>query len=136
LTKGTVEGCVIPREVVSAVKVQQGNDAWVEEMDKCGFKGAALLASAKALITKHARSWAAGCGPVPHPRPATLEERVGCGACGVAGQPRSAMSCSVIKSLYLKSNENLPLFWTVTIILNQRGWPSVPMSCQCSWVKA
>ncbi len=32
----------------------QVDDAWVAEMDKRGFKGAALLASAKALITKHA----------------------------------------------------------------------------------
>jgi TRAP-type transport system periplasmic protein len=32
----------------------QVDDAWVAEMDKRGFKGAALLASARALITKHA----------------------------------------------------------------------------------
>jgi TRAP-type transport system periplasmic protein len=31
----------------------QVDDAWVAEMDKRGFKGAALLASAKALIAKH-----------------------------------------------------------------------------------
>lgn len=44
-----------PAEAQEFIKLSaQVDDAWVAEMDKRGFKGAALLASAKALIAKHA----------------------------------------------------------------------------------
>lgn len=44
-----------PAEAQEFIKLSsQVDDAWVAEMDKRGFKGAALLATAKQLIAKHA----------------------------------------------------------------------------------
>jgi TRAP-type C4-dicarboxylate transport system substrate-binding protein len=44
-----------PAEAQEFIKLSaQVDDAWVAEMDKRGFKGAALLSSAKSLIAKHA----------------------------------------------------------------------------------
>ena len=44
-----------PAEAQEFIKLSsQIDDAWVADMDKRGFKGKALLDSAKALIAKHA----------------------------------------------------------------------------------